>query len=375
VIAILDSRDANMALLEDTNAKLQESRAGLAQIRAASPRDIQAQRAIIERLQAQLVGERTSQTATIARIAAQLSGEKIGQQAIVNRIEAELRGQKATLIATVKRYRAEQHNARVDDGRYQFLYGQGAISQQERDRRHLSAVTTYDQLQEGQASLKRAIQTLQQQVGEARANQVKTIMTLQEQLLEAKATRDKTVQTLQKQIVEEHARLSRLLEVSPTDMQRAQAQINDAAALMKKAQADLQLSYVKAPIPGEVLKIYTKSGEVMSPNGIVEVGQTDQMFVTAEIPEDSIGKVHLGQSATVTSDNGAFSGELKGVVAEVGRKIGKKDVLNTDPAADVDARVVEVKIALLPEYSQRVSGLTNAKVIVEINTDKTTKKR
>ncbi|MFN5892437.1 MAG: HlyD family secretion protein, partial [Dolichospermum sp.] len=58
---------------------------------------------------------------------------------------------------------------------------------------------------------------------------------------------------------------------------------------------------------------------------------------------------------------------LKGKVTEIGRKIGKKDVLNNDPAADIDARVVEVKIALSPEFNQQVSGLTNAKVTVEIN--------
>jgi HlyD family secretion protein len=113
----------------------------------------------------------------------------------------------------------------------------------------------------------------------------------------------------------------------------------------------------------------------MSANGIAEIGQTDQMFVIAEIPEDSIGKVRLGQSATITSDNGAFSGEFKGNITEIGRKIGKKDVLNTDPAADVDARVVEVKIALSPQDSQRVSGLTNAKVLVEINMDEVSQKK
>ena len=91
------------------------------------------------------------------------------------------------------------------------------------------------------------------------------------------------------------------------------------------------------------------------------------MTVIAEVAEDSIGRVRLGQNVTVTSDNGAFGGELKGTVTEIGRKIGKKDVLNTDPAADTDARVVEVKITLIPEDSQKVAGLTYAKVVVNIN--------
>jgi HlyD family secretion protein len=372
VVAILDNRDTQIAAVEEAKAKLQESRANLAQVKVGAPRNIQAQKAIVNRLVAQLSGESIAQQTTITRIAAELSGEKIAQQAVVNRLEAELSGQKDSLRAAVSRIRAEQRNARVDAGRYDFLYKEGAISQQERDRRRLSAETSNQQVKESQANLKQSLATLRLQIGEARANQVKTLATLQQQLIEAKVNRDKTIATLGRQIDEEQAKLNRILEVYPTDIQVAQAQVTNAIALVRRAQAELNLSYVKAPIAGEILKIHTKSGEMMSASGIAEIGQTDQMFVIAEVAEDSIGKVRIGQSATVTSDNGAFSGELKGKITEIGRKIGKKDVLNNDPAADVDARVVEVKIALDPEYSQRVSGLTYAKVVVEVkaNSDK-----
>ncbi|MBD2441907.1 HlyD family efflux transporter periplasmic adaptor subunit [Dolichospermum sp. FACHB-1091] len=367
VVAILDNRDTSMAVVEEAKAKMQESRANLAQVRAGSPKDVQAQKFIIARLQAQLAGEKEAQQAMISRIAAQLSGEKIAQEATVTRLEAELLGQRESLKATVERVRAEQRNAQVDSGRYEFLYKQGAISQQERDRRQLNAVTTNQQLIESQASLKRAIATIKQQISEARANQVKTLNTLQQQLIEATANRNKTIATLQRQIDEEKEKLNRLLVVSPINVQVAQAQVTNAIALMRKAQAELRQSYVKAPSSGEILKIHTKSGEMMGVNGIAEIGQTDQMFVVAEVPEDSISKIRLGQTATISSDNGTFNGQLKGKVTEIGRKIGKKDVLNNDPAADIDARVVEVKIALSPEFNQQVSGLTNAKVTVEIN--------
>jgi len=367
VVAILDNRDTSMAVVEEAKAKMQESRANLAQVRAGSPKDVQAQKFIIARLQAQLAGEKEAQQAMISRIAAQLSGEKIAQEATVTRLEAELLGQRESLKATVERVRAEQRNAQVDSGRYEFLYKQGAISQQERDRKQLNAVTTNQQLIESQASLKRAIATIKQQISEARANQVKTLNTLQQQLIEATANRNKTIATLQKQIDEEREKLNRLLVVSPLNVQVAQAQVTNAIALMRKAQAELRQSYVKAPSSGEILKIHTKSGEMMGVNGIAEIGQTDQMFVVAEVPEDSISKIRLGQTATISSDNGTFNGQLKGKVTEIGRKIGKKDVLNNDPAADIDARVVEVKIALSPEFNKQVSGLTNAKVTVEIN--------
>ncbi|MBE9050555.1 biotin/lipoyl-binding protein [Nostocales cyanobacterium LEGE 11386] len=367
VIAILDNHDTQLAALEEAKARLQEARANFAQVKVGSPRDIEAQTAIIARIQAQLNGERDAQQAMIARIAAQLSGEKLAQQATVNRLEAELRGQQDSLRATVTRIQAEQRNAQVDAGRYEMLYREGAISQQERDRRRLSAVTSNQQVIESQANLRQVQATLRQQLAEARANQVATLATLQQQLVEARVNRDKTLATLQRQIDEEKARLSRLVEFRPTDMQRGQAQVSNAIANVKRAEAELKLSYVQAPIAGEILAIHTKSGEAISPNGIVEIGQTDQMMVIAEVPEDSISQVRIGQTATITSENGAFSGQLKGTVTEIGRKIGKKDVLSIDPVADIDARVVEVKIALLAEDSQRVSGFTNAKVIAEIN--------
>jgi len=367
VIAILDNHDTQLAVVEEAKAKVLESRANLAQVRVGSPRDIQAQTAVIARLQAQLVGEREAQQATVTRIASQLSAEKIAQQALVNRLEAELSGQQSSLRASLDRIKAQQRNAQVDAGRYEFLYSQGAISQQERDNRRLSAVTANQQVIESQAALRQALATLRQQIAEARANQVKTLTTLQQQLIEAIATRDKTIATLQRQIEEEKARLKRLVEVSPTDVQVAQAQVSNAIASLRRAEADLKLTYVQAPSAGEILKIHAKSGETIGSDGIAEMGQTDQMIIIAEVPEDSIGRVRIGQTVTATSDNGAFSGEIRGTVTEVGRKIGRKDVLNTDPAADVDARVVEVKISLTPEDSQKVSGLTYAKVLVEIN--------
>jgi HlyD family secretion protein len=46
--------------------------------------------------------------------------------------------------------------------------------------------------------------------------------------------------------------------------------------------------------------------------------------------------------------------------------VGRQNVLGTDPVADADARVVEVKIRLTPESSTQVSGLSNLEVTVVI---------
>ena len=99
----------------------------------------------------------------------------------------------------------------------------------------------------------------------------------------------------------------------------------------------------------------------------MEFAQTSKMMVVAEVYESDIGKVKLEQTATIRSETGAFTGEIAGIVSHIGLKIGKQDVLSTDPAADVDSRVVEVKIHLDPETSSKVAHLTNSKAIVKIN--------
>jgi HlyD family secretion protein len=41
-------------------------------------------------------------------------------------------------------------------------------------------------------------------------------------------------------------------------------------------------------------------------------------------------------------------------------------VINTDPTANIDARIVEVRVQLDPESSQKVMNLTNLQVDVSI---------
>lgn len=68
----------------------------------------------------------------------------------------------------------------------------------------------------------------------------------------------------------------------------AQAEIDSAIAAQRRAEAKLNLAYVRAPINSQVLKIHTRPGEVVSSNGIVELGQTDRMYTVAEIYETDI---------------------------------------------------------------------------------------
>jgi ABC exporter DevB family membrane fusion protein len=287
-----------------------------------------------DRLQAALEQAKTDVTIAQARLAQVKAGAKQGdieaQDAKFERTQAELEGQIATQRATIERIKAELNNAQTDCSRYQTLFNDGAVSAQERDRICLEAETTQKRLQEAQANLER------------------------------------TTTTLKRQIAEDRATREAVAQVRPVDVKVGQAQLQSAQKAVKKAQADLNLAYVRSPRPGTILKIHTWAGEMVGERGIVELGQTDQMYVRAEVYETDITHVRIGQRATIKSDG--IVGDLQGVVAEIGLQVDKQKILGTDPTADTDARVVEVKIRLDRDSAKKVAGLTNLQVNVIINT-------
>ena len=257
-------------------------------------------------------------------------GEIRAQEAAIARIEAERSNDIMAQTATVSRIQAEVNNARVEYQRYAQLFKDGAISASERDSKYLALATAKEQLAEAQANLNR------------------TKSAKQEQLAEAKAT------------------LNKIAEVRPVDVAVAEAEVRQAQAAVKTAQAELDRAYIKSPQAGTVIKILTRPGEIVSSDeGIARIGQIKEMYAVAEVYESDIGKVKVGQPATVTSS--AIEGKLTGTVEKIGLEIERQNVVNTDPTANIDARVVEVKIKLDEASSQKVAGLTNLQVKVKID--------
>jgi len=152
--------------------------------------------------------------------------------------------------------------------------------------------------------------------------------------------------------------------VSESDLRAFELARDVAIASLDLARAELELSSVRAPIDGQVIEIHAREGErVDTADGILEIGDTAAMYAIAEVYETDIGRVRVGQHAVIRSP--ALPQTLEGVVERIGLKIGKKDVLSTDPVADADARVVEVDIRLAePELA---AMFTNLRVDVVID--------
>ncbi|MBD2300795.1 ABC exporter membrane fusion protein [Nostoc sp. FACHB-87] len=325
IIAILDSRDRLETAVLQAEKQVRVAQARLDQVKAgAKTGEIQAQRANIERLQAQSVGDFIGQREAIARIEAQWEGDRIAQAASIRKLEAELR------------------NAQSEYERYQKLYTEGAISNSAFDSKRLIVETSKQQLDEAKAVLGRINSTASRQLAEAKVSLARINATGNKQVTEAKAT------------------LTSIAEVRPVDVQAARMEVENAIAALKRAQTDLQAAYIRAPMTGQILKIHTRVGEKMSENGIADLAQTEQMIAVAEVYQTDIGKVKLGQTATITSP--AFNGELRGEVFYVGLQVNRQNVFSNEPGENLDSRVVEVKIRLNPEDSKKVAGLTNLQV-------------
>ena len=145
----------------------------------------------------------------------------------------------------------------------------------------------------------------------------------------------------------------------------AQLKVDVARAELQVAQAALDLDTVRAPTSGQVIKIHARRGERVGAEGIAELAETDRMYVVAEVYETDIGRVKVGQRATMKTP--ALDEALTGMVERIGMKVGKLDVLDTDPVARTDARVVEVEIKL--DDSARGAALSNLQVEVAIQPD------
>ena len=268
----------------------------------------------------QVQGQAQESDRNLAKVrAGAKNGEIVAQQGNVLAAASNIKSTEANTA----RIQAELEIAIRDYNRFLQVYKEGAISQ--------TVLDTY----------RLRVETLKGQFVQA-----------QQQTQQAKF-----------QLSQSEGTLSSVSEVRPTDVQFAEAQLQTAILNIEKAQVDLDLSQVRAPINGQVIKINTKVGEVVSQtNGVIDLGNTSQMYVVAEIYETDIGKIKVGQTATIVSE--AFQGEIAGKVDSLGLRIAKNDVLGTDPAAKTDVRIIEVKIKL--DDSKKVSGLTNLQVRVKV---------
>jgi HlyD family secretion protein len=150
--------------------------------------------------------------------------------------------------------------------------------------------------------------------------------------------------------------------ISRANLDEARFRYSSLQAELGVYQARLEMSLIRAPQRGQVLEIYTRPGEKVGPDGVLELGESDKMTVVAEVYETDVHRLAVGQAAMITSP--ALAKPAQGKILKVGYRVGKMDVLSSDPVADTDARVVEATI--LMDDSAPLQRLTNLQVDVKI---------
>ncbi len=163
------------------------------------------------------------------------------------------------------------------------------------------------------------------------------------------------------------AQLARLKVVRPTDLKVAETEVAQAEANVRVAEADLAATQVRSPIRGTILRIHTRPGQRIGEEGNRRDRRYPRNARRRRGLRRGYRRVKPGMRATVRVPGLDWTGH--GTVVSQSRVVSRKIIFSNDPVSDTDARVIETRIKLDPDDSQKVAHLSNARVEVVIDAD------
>jgi membrane fusion protein, multidrug efflux system len=159
---------------------------------------------------------------------------------------------------------------------------------------------------------------------------------------------------------QEFERQSQLLARGATTSQAQQKAASDLARIQAQIAAQAQrLKYyeIVAPMDGTVLREDGEVGDMVDPGTILyRIGLANPLWVVAEVNEEDVPRIALGQKALLRTD--AFAGEvLAGFVKEI------------TPAGDPVAKTFRVRIGLPDGTPLRVGMSVEANIVAREKQD------
>jgi HlyD family secretion protein len=155
--------------------------------------------------------------------------------------------------------------------------------------------------------------------------------------------------------------LASMKEVRPVDVVIREKGLEAARTGRDEAKAKLELCLVRSPIDGQVVEINTYPGERVGPAGLLDMAGR-VLMVDAEVYVSDINRVRVGASAAITGDG--FKGEVKGTVMEVLDSVINNSLVDPNPLATSDKRVIKARIRV--DEPAKVASLLNSQVFVKI---------
>jgi HlyD family secretion protein len=158
-------------------------------------------------------------------------------------------------------------------------------------------------------------------------------------------------------------RLESMREVPDTDIRLAEADLAATEASEQRARRDFEVSTIYAPAAGRVLRISAREGEEVGMAGLLDIARTKSMFVIAEVYETDIGRVRVGQHATISGDILGTT-ILTGAVERIAHNVKEAAVMPGDTVTFSDNRIIEALIRL--DRNEPAADLIGGKVTVVI---------
>lgn len=162
------------------------------------------------------------------------------------------------------------------------------------------------------------------------------------------------------------ARFSALALDDQPDVVVAARNVDAAEAELARARMDMARAEVRAPIDGTILDILATPGQRPPAGGIMEMGDTDVMMAEVEIWQDRIASVAVGQPVELAAP--AIGQTLRGKVESIGLTVGRQGLISDDVAANSDARVIRVLIALDAGSSALAARYVGLEAVARIDT-------
>ncbi|QDU87045.1 putative efflux pump membrane fusion protein [Pirellulimonas nuda] len=219
-----------------------------------------------------------------------------------------------------------------------------------------------------QAELEAALRTAKSQtktkqmVLEREKQLITTNATSQEQLDQVQFDYDSAVDSVR----EAESRLWRYrtgASEEAIDVTVARLDLEVAEAQLERARAEWRQAFIRSPIDGVVLDIHLHPGERTGQSPLLEMGATQAMMARAEVYESDVARVRVGQEVEITA--APLAEPLTGRVASIEAMVQGQTIVDADPAAHTDARVVEVWVRLDEGSSERAARLVNLQVRAE----------
>jgi HlyD family secretion protein len=117
---------------------------------------------------------------------------------------------------------------------------------------------------------------------------------------------------------------------------------------------------------GTIIEVAARAGERPPSAGVLKMGDTVRMEAEVEVFQTMVPRVAVEQPVSLVS--GVLGdAPLTGTVSRIGTLVGRQSVTADDPAANTDARVLLVTVALDDASSARAARFVNLEVVARIH--------